>query len=316
MIISASRRTDIPAFYTEWFLNRIKAGYVDVINPFDTTKASRLNLKSEYVTCIVFWTKNPKPLLKRIDELKDYRYYFQYTLNAYEKDVEPGVPPLEESIKTFIELSKKIGKEKVIWRYDPIILTKKYDIDWHVAKFEYLIDKLNKYTEKVVISFVDLYKKTNRNTKDLGLTPLGVKEMNILADKLSKLAHKHKLDIATCSEKIDLDKYGISHNKCIDNELIERLFNVEVTDKRDGQREACGCVACTDIGVYNTCLHRCKYCYATFNYKIANNNYRLHDPKSTTLIGKINNGVKIYLKEQTKVAKKSFKQGSLFDYAN
>lgn len=315
MIISASRRTDIPAFYTEWFLNRIREGYVDVINPFDATKASRVSLKPELVTCIVFWTKNPGPLLKRLNELKDYRYYFQYTLTAYETDVEPKVPSVNERIKTFMELSKKIGKEKVIWRYDPIILTRKHSIDWHTKEFEYIASKLHDYTEKVVISFVDLYKKTDRNTKDLHLVRLGVEEMDILADKLSKIAHKYKLDIATCCETIDLKKYGISHNKCIDNELIERLFDVEVTDKRDAQREACGCVKCTDIGAYNTCLHRCKYCYATFNNELADKNRSLHDPSSTVLIGKLSKNVKVYPQKQDKVRnkQKQYIQGSLFD---
>ena len=160
MVISVSRRTDIPAFYSEWFLNRIKAGYVDVINPFNSKQANRISLKNEDIDCFVFWTKNPKPLLDRINELNGFNYYFQYTINNYESDMEPNVPNHEELINTFIELSNKIGKEKVIWRYDPIILTNKYTKEWHIKSFDFIAQKLHNHTRKCVFSFVDLYAKT------------------------------------------------------------------------------------------------------------------------------------------------------------
>lgn len=295
MIISASRRTDIPAFYTEWFLNRIKEGYVCVINPFNTKQANRISLKKEDVDCIVFWTKNPKPLMERLDELDGYNYYFQYTINSYGKDMEPGVPSKsEELIDTFIELSKKIGKDKVIWRYDPIVFTEKYNKDWHITYFEKIASKLANYTTKCVFSFVDLYAKTKRNTKDLKILPITESDMNDIAKEFSIIAKKYNLELCTCCEKIELERYGIHHNSCIDGNLIEKLFGIRVSDKLDGQREACGCLKCNDIGAYNTCLHRCKYCYATFNNEMVDSNIKLHNPNSPIMIGELGDDVKIY----------------------
>lgn len=295
MVISVSRRTDIPAFYAEWFLNRIKAGYVDVINPFNTKQANRISLKKEDIDCFVFWTKNPKPLLDRIDELNDYNYYFQYTINSYGKDMEPNVPSKsEELINTFIDLSKKIGKEKVIWRYDPIILTEKYNKEWHIKYFEEIAKKLAPYTRKCVFSFVDLYAKTKRNTKGLNITELSVDDMKYIAKEFSIIAKKYNLELATCCEKIDLDEYGIKHNSCIDGELIKELFGIEVSSKRDAQREFCGCKKCNDIGTYNTCKHQCKYCYATFNNEMVIQNEKLHNPNSSLLVGELSDDVKVY----------------------
>ncbi len=295
MIISVSRRTDIPAFYSEWFFNRIKAGFVDVINPFNTKQANRISLKKEDVDCIVFWTKNPKPLMARLDELDGYNYYFQYTINSYGPDMEPNVPSKsKELIDTFIELSKRIGKEKVIWRYDPIILTNKYSKEWHVKYFEYIAEKLHDYTRKCVISFVDLYAKTKRNTKELGISEMTVDDMNYIAKEFSIIAKKYNLELATCCEKIDLEKYDIKHNSCIDGKLIEELFGIIMDDKKDGQREACGCLKCNDIGAYNTCKHQCKYCYATYNNEMVIENEKLHNPNSSLLIGELTDDIKVY----------------------
>ena len=296
MIISVSRRTDIPAFYTNWFLNRIKEGFVDVINPFNPKQANRISLSKENVECFVFWTKNPKPLLDRIDELDGYNYYFQFTLNSYGKDIEPNVPSkAAEVINTFIELSKKIGKEKIIWRYDPILLTDKYTIEYHIKYFEKLARKLSPYTKKCVISFLDLYKKTERNMKHIQLEELTVDKMNIIAEGFSQVCKKYDLELATCSEELDLEKYNIKHNKCIDDELIETLFKISlVNKKRDNQRSLCGCIKCHDIGTYNTCLHNCVYCYANFNKEQSSINYSSNDLNSSIMVGKISNDVKIY----------------------
>lgn len=311
MIVSVSRRTDIPAFYTEWFLNRIKEGYVDVVNPFNTKQVNRISLLKEDVDCFVFWTKNPKPLLDRIDELDGYNYYFQYTLNSYGPDMEPNVPSKsKELIDTFIELSKKIGKEKVIWRYDPIILTEKYTVEWHLKYFESLAKKLAGYTEKCVFSFVDLYAKTKRNTKDINLVELSEEHMDKIAQAMSIIAKRYNIELTTCCEQIDLEKYGIKHNSCIDEDLIERLFNIVVSDKKDGQREHCGCVKCNDIGAYNTCLHKCKYCYATFNNDMVEKNTLLHNPKSSLIIGELTDDMKIY---ETRIIRGRKRSNTLFD---
>ena len=294
MIISVSRRTDIPAFYSEWFLNRIKAGYVDVINPFNSKQANRISLKNEDIDCFVFWTKNPRPLLDRINELNGFNYYFQYTINNYETDMEPNVPNHEELINTFIELSNRIGKEKVIWRYDPIILTNKYTKEWHIKSFDFIAQKLHNHTRKCVFSFVDLYAKTKRNTAGLNITELTEADMEYIACEFSRIAKKYNLEIATCSEEIDLDKYGIMHNACIDGELIKELFHIEVSNKKDAQREYCGCIKCNDIGAYNTCKHKCRYCYATFNNEVVAQNEKLHNPNSSLLIGELTEDIKLY----------------------
>lgn len=298
MIVSVSRRTDIPAFYSDWFYNRIKEGYVDVLNPFNTKQANRIMLTKDNVECFVFWTKNPKPMMKRLNELNGYNYYFQFTLNSYSTDLEPNVPnKSKELIATFIELSNMIGKEKVIWRYDPIILTDKYTLEWHVKYFRLLAEKLHNHTEKCVISFLDLYKKTTSNMKNIKLTPITTYEMNYLAEKFSEICQEYGLVLATCCEEIDLEKYGIKHNKCIDDELIERISGKKVLNtKRDNQRSSCGCIKCSDIGVYNTCQHNCRYCYASFNNHVISENVKKHDENSSLLLGRLEEDVKLYLK--------------------
>ena len=289
MIISASRRTDIPAFYTEWFIDKLKKGWMIVINPYNPKQANLVPINGYDAEFYVFWTKNPKPMLDRIDEIIELigpdSFYFQFTVNAYGTDVEPNLPPLQERIETFQQLSKRIGKERVIWRYDPILLTDFYTLDWHERTFKALTEKLHDYTEKCVFSFVDPYKKTLQNTKiiDIG-NPSNYPELEI-AESLSNISKQYDLKLSTCCEAIDLEKYGITHNKCIDDELIKRISGLNIDYKKDGQRAKCGCVKCRDIGANNTCLHNCVYCYA---------NNRSHtaeeiqiDPKSPVL-GKYN----------------------------
>ena len=308
MIISVSRRTDIPAFYSKWFFNRLKAGYVDVINPFNSKQVNRYSLEKSNVDCFVFWTKNAKEMLPYIDLLEGYTYYFQYTINGYGFDIEPNVPSKQnEGIETFKALARRIGKHRVIWRYDPVIITKEYTIEKHISFFKHIAHELKDYTEKVVFSFVDLYKKTEKNTKDLSIKEITVYDMNAIAKAFSEIAHECGLEIATCCEAIDLEKYGIKHNKCIDDDLIYRLSGVRVPYKRDGQREACGCVKCFDIGAYNTCLHRCKYCYANYSLRVVEENVKMHNPESSLLIGELNSEMKIY------EDKKAVVQLTLFD---
>lgn len=263
-VISVSRRTDIPAFYTDWFLNRVKKGYVIVPSTFGNTRAFAVPLDNDYVDCFVFWTKNAKPLLDRIDELEGYTYYFQYTVNRYGRDIEESVPG--SAADTFVELSEKIGKERVIWRYDPILLSERYSIDWHIHNFKGLAQKFSGHTEKCVISFIDLYAKTSRNTKGLGIRAPDETEMKSIAEQFSVIAEEFGIKLCSCCEKIDLSQYGIDHNSCIDGNLIERLSGKTRSYLLDNQREGCGCVKCTDIGMYDTCKHKCGYCYATVNH--------------------------------------------------
>lgn len=309
MIISASRRTDIPAFYSEWFFNRLEAGFVDVRNPINKNLVSRVPLNPQVIDCIVLWTKNPKTFFKRLSELHEYNFYFQFSLNSYDKTLEPSVPRKNELIKTFQSLSEKIGKHRVNWRYDPIFYTDQIGYDYHVKYFDMLAQKLHKYTERCTISFLDLYKKTERNLKGTTARELNEHEILQLSAELKRIAKSYNLEIETCAEDIDLEEYGISHGKCVDNLLIERITGGKLNTKKDkNQREACGCIESIDIGAYNTCLHKCLYCYANFNNDIVKQNWNNHDPESSLLFGQV---------EETDTVKerkiKSFIDLTLFD---
>ncbi len=267
MILSASRRTDIPNYYSEWFVNRIKEGFLYVRNPMNVHQISRIDLSPEIVDCIVFWSKNPANMLDKLDALKDYNYYFQFTLTGYGRDVEPALSDKRDSlIPTFRRLSEKIGKEKVIWRYDPILVNDKYTKEYHYHAFETIADELNEYTERVVISFVDLYDKTIRNTASLNIKDMTDEDMLEIAGRLSAIAHEKDLEIESCAEMIDLDSVGIKHGHCIDKELMERIIGCKLKGSKDkNQRTECGCFESVEVGTYNTCRNGCRYCYANYN---------------------------------------------------
>lgn len=287
MILSVSRRTDIPAFYAEWFMERLRQKYVLVRNPFNIHSISRIPLSPENVDAIVFWTKNSKPIHRYLDEIDElgYKYYFQYTITPYRNDLEEKVQDKKEIVETFKKLSEKIGSEKVILRYDPVILSDNYTIDFHKKAFARLCDLLAPYTKKIVFSFLDDYKKISKNIKQLNIKEISAEEMCIMAEYFADTAKKYNLKIESCAEQIDLERFGINHGKCIDNELIEKITGYKLSVGRDNQRNACGCIKCIDIGEYNTCMHKCLYCYANINKEAAFKNYKLHDKKSPLLIG-------------------------------
>jgi len=288
MIISASRRTDIPSYYSEWFFTRIKEKFAYVRNPFNTRQINVINLDPELIDCIVFWTKNPKPMIDNLDLLKDYKYYFQFTLTPYESDIEAKLPPKTEIIETFKKLSDIIGPQKVIWRYDPILISNKYNTAYHIDKFEKLVRVLKGYTEKVTISFMDFYKKITENIKLLGITEISTEEKNIIAQNISKIAKNNNFSIDTCAEDIDLSKYGIMHARCIDDRLILKISgNNLLVEKDKNQRLECGCVRSVDIGEYNSCSNGCVYCYANHNSNIAEKNIKKHISLSPLLIGDV-----------------------------
>jgi len=289
MIISVSRRTDIPSYYSEWFFNRLKEGYVYVPNPMNPHRISEVSLSPEVVDGIVFWTKNPTPMLKRMDELQDYTYYFQFTLTPYGTDVEKNIPSKNEVIiPSFQKLSSMIGKERVVWRYDPILLSDKYTLQYHMKYFRVLCDRLADYTEKCTISFLDLYKNMQRSITSLGIRPLSEGQAEELAGYFSEVAKEYGIYIDTCAETIDLDKYGIKHASCIDRYRLERIGNFRLDVERDkNQRAACGCVTSIDLGAYNTCKNGCVYCYANFNQTLVNDCCRKHNPASTLLYGEV-----------------------------
>ena len=289
MILSVSRRTDIPAFYSEWFINRLAAGYVYVRNPMNFNQVSKIDIRPEVTDCIVFWSKNPQPLLEKLDIIDQmgYQYYFQFTITPYNNKIERALPDKKEISRTFIKLSKRIGKDKVIWRYDPIILNSEWTIQAHIKAFEEMAAELSEHTQECIISFVDPYQKTMRRNEDSLIRSINESEMCSIAEAFSEIAGKVNVKVKTCAEGIDLDRYGIEHASCIGRAKIESIIQCSLTDKlkKDEQREHCGCIQCIDIGAYNTCQHGCRYCYATISPKEAMKNYKLHDPKFALLIG-------------------------------
>ena len=288
MILSVSRRTDIPAFYSDWFFNRVREGFVYVRNPMNIHQVSRITLSPDVIDCIVFWSKNPRPMLSRLDELQPYMYYFQFTINPYDMELEQNVPTKNGIIETFKSLSDKIGPERVIWRYDPIILTDSISMSYHVKYFEELAKRLYGYTNTCVISFLDLYKKTERNLRNTSARELNANEMLDLARSLALIATCYGMRIQSCAEAIELGSVGIKHGRCIDSVLIEDLLGVKlVVGKDKNQRPECGCVQSIDIGEYNTCRHNCKYCYANFNSETVKEKSHMHNPNSPLLIGDI-----------------------------
>lgn len=287
LIISASRATDIPAFYANWFFRRLEKGYIKWHNPFSG--------QDSYVSFgntrfIVFWSKNPAQLLPYLPMLKERGIgcYIQYTLNDYEAErLEPNVPPLAQRTDTFRRLVDALGIGAVVWRFDPLILTDKINIDILLDKIAHIGNVLAGYTEKLVFSFADIesYKKVSRNLRQSGINyrEWDEESMRDFASRLLALnRNKWKFRLATCAERIDLSEYDIEHNRCIDPELISRfapnddiLQNFLYIARTDtGQRKACGCIPSKDIGAYNTCPHGCLYCYANTSSASALSNYK------------------------------------------
>jgi DNA repair photolyase len=299
MVISASRRTDIPAFYTEWFMNRVREGVFTSINPFNRTQQKVVSLDPKDVDAIVFWTKYPAPLIKHLTTLDDlgFRYYFQFTLNDYPDIFEPKVPPLNERLDGFRRLSDMIGKHKVIWRYDPIILSNRTPLEYHIEKFDFLAGQLASYANRVMISFLDLYGKVLPKLKRLEesqdvrvedlMNEKKRDELFALMKNVSNVAKRHGLEVYSCAEKIDLDPFSVNHGACIDQNLINKIFDLSLEAPKDkSQRTDCLCAESIDMGTYNTCRFNCVYCYANHNANASEQNWRRHIPTSPTLLAK------------------------------
>lgn len=295
MIISASRRTDIPAFYAEWFINRIRAGYCTVPNPFNRKQISYVSLEPEDVDVIVFWTRNPQPLIPFLEELKErgIRFYFQYTIVDYPGEIDKHHIPIAKSLETFQKLSEIVGSDKVIWRYDPILFSDTTNIEFHQDKFSKIVKSLAGKTKRVVVSIVDHYPKASKRLRVMEQTGIDLHFGNLLANDIEKTitfmvheAQKYNLEITSCAEDYDLSLYGVEPGKCIDDDLIYHLFQIETVHKKDpNQRKACGCVVSKDIGMYDTCLYGCQYCYATRSFNQAKKNYHQHDANSPSIVG-------------------------------
>ena len=293
MIISASRRTDISAFYADWFVNRIRAGFCTVPNPFNPNQVARVALGPEDVDVIVFWTRNPRPLMRHLAELdaRGYRYYFQHTLLDNPRPLDPHVPTLEASMATFRDLAGRIGSERVIWRYDPIVWSDITGLEFHRRTYERIARALRGYTCRSVISFLDIYRKAEKRLKALAQQGIGLAtpdeaDLGKLVQALVETATANGMEITSCAEQLDLQRYGVRPGKCVDDEFIKRVLGIEVShDKDPSQRPACGCVIRRDIGMYDSCLFGCAYCYATSNLARARANHTQHHPDSPSLIG-------------------------------
>lgn len=284
MIINTGARTDIPAFFSAWLLNRIRAGFVYVRNPFDRKRITRYSLTPDVVDCLVFCTKNPGPMLPRLHELDAFASYWFVTITPYEHEVEPDVPPPGQVIDSFRRLSDEIGRQRICWRYDPIFISERYSIERHIEAFNQMAHELSGYTNECVISFIDLYEKTRRNFPEV--REVEMEEMIRLAGEFSRIGRQNEIKIRTCAEATDLSAYGIEASGCITYAAIERAIGAKLKRLRGKPvRPHCGCIPNRDIGAYNTCPHGCRYCYANYDQKCVQRNLERHDPDSPLLIG-------------------------------
>jgi hypothetical protein len=286
MIISASRRTDIPAFYSNWFMNRVREGFVLVRNPLFKKIVTKINLDPEKIDAIVFWTKNPQILIEKLPELdsRGFFYYFLFTINPYGRKLEPNIPGNKDMVDTFHHLSEMIGKERVIWRYDPIIVSEKTDDNYHLDSFYNLASSLKGYTSKCITSFMVTYKKCIRNMQGMIVENVEDLKKGILLNELKQIANNFNINLQLCADEQNYE--GIDRSCCIDTELISKLKGTEIKYKKDpSQRMHCHCAESIDIGAYNTCLHNCLYCYANYDTSKVKETIAGHKPLSPMIIG-------------------------------
>jgi hypothetical protein len=247
---------------------------------------SKISLAPEVVDGVVLWTKNPERLMPKLHLLDRYTYYFQFTITPYGQRLEPNVPDKRKVVDLFRSLSREIGPERVIWRYDPILLTTDIDLEYHRESFQWMAEMLAGYTRRCVISFVDLYRKCERNLLSIPLRKITTNDMLQLTQSIVDIASKHRIEVVTCAEDIDLTSYGVERGKCIDDKLLSELNGRELRLPKDEyQRAECGCVASVDIGAYNTCPHGCLYCYANYSSDTVKRNLSIHNPDSPLLVG-------------------------------
>ena len=288
MIINTGSRTDIPAFYSKWFLKRIEEGFVCSKNPYNDD-IYRYPLDSGIIDCLCFCTKNPKPLLNNLNRLNAFNQFWFVTINPYGRDIEVNVPSYKNVIKSFKQLSESLGVNKVSWRYDPIFVTEKYSLDFHIDKFEELASQLSEYTNDCTISFIDLYKKVLKNFPEA--KEVTTEERLVIGEEFAKIANRYDIKMKTCVEGTLLDQFGFDSSGCMTTQVIENAIgkNLKIPKGKYTIRD-CDCIFGRDIGAYNTCMHGCKYCYANYSQKIVKRNQKLHNPNSPLLIGYVREG--------------------------
>ena len=286
MIISASRRTDIPGFYMSWLMERLEEGYVTVQNPINKKQMKRVSLEENEVDGIVLWTKNPGNILPYIRKLESYNLYFQITVNPYGKRVEQNIPPLDKRILDVKTLSRMIGKEYIHWRYDPILLMDNIDVHDHIRMFSDIAERISPYVNGVTISFYDTYRKSAKRCRDMGVKGPTQEQMMALGESIGFIGQHYGLKVETCCEAIDLSQYGVEKGACIDGALLSKIWQRPLLIKKDqGQRNGCLCTSTIDIGMYDSCGHGCIYCYATKGHDMPYVSHPDHRFTSTLLIG-------------------------------
>lgn len=284
MILNTGSRTDIPAFYSNWFYRRVEEEFVLVRNPYSPLQVTRYRISPEVVDCLVFCTKNPRPMFDKLDRLKAFHQYWYVTITPYGKEIEPFVPPVSQVIESFKWLSAKVGLSSIGWRYDPIFLYGPYTLDFHLKSFQSMAEALKDYTDNCVISFIDLYQKTKRNFS--AIQAVSSKDRMTLGQAFAQIGRRYGITIRSCCEGTELEAFGIDCSGCLTQPILEKAAGGFLTPPRQkAAREGCSCLLGSDIGAYNTCGHGCLYCYANESMDLVRRNQALHDPKSPYLLG-------------------------------
>lgn len=286
MIIQTGMRTDIPAFYHEWLINRIKEGFVLVRNPYEPSQVTRYSLSPEVVDLMAFCTKNPAPMLPHMDVLEPYGQYWFVTITPYGKDIEPRVPDKQKVIEDFKRLSEIVGVDSVGWRYDPIFVDDRHSVDWHIAAFERMAASLSGYTETCVISFIDIYKKVERNFPEA--RAVAMEDRLKVGRAFIDIAKRYGFTIRPCAEGNELEPYGADCSGCMTVGTNEKALHARLSVPKQGRNQRndeCACLLGADIGAYDTCGHLCRYCYANANVALVEKNMKRHDPTSPFLVG-------------------------------
>lgn len=311
MIINTGNRTDIPAYYSEWFYQRVEEGFVLTRNPYYPQQVTKYVLSPEVVDCIAFCTKNPQPMLKRLHELEAFHQFWMVTITPYGRDIEPFVPEKERVMDSFCALSERTGIKGMSWRYDPIFITEKYPLGYHIRTFEMMVKRLQGYTDNCIISFIDLYEKTKRNFP--GVREVTRSDRETIGREFTAIGRRHGIRIKTCCEGADLAKYGVDISGCMTKSVVERAVGCELDIPRlSPAREGCDCLLGNDIGMYNTCGHGCLYCYANYDRETVVQNMKRHDPKSPFLIGGLMDGDVVKEAKQTRYASGQLTLGAYF----
>ncbi|MDE7434284.1 MAG: DUF1848 domain-containing protein [Lachnospiraceae bacterium] len=305
MILNTGSRTDIPAYYSEWFYNRIEEGYVLVRNPYYPVQVTKYRLDPEVIDVMVFCTKNPLPMLERISLLSVFDTFWFVTITPYEQDIEPYVPPKEQVLDSFRRLSELVRRNRISWRYDPIFITDKYSVSFHIEQFGQMAKALSGYTNQCVVSFIDLYEKTRRNFN--GVRSVTADEQEQLIQACSEIAKNLNMQIHLCCENAGLVREHVDADGCMSKAVLERALDCKLdVPKKKTARSECSCLLGADIGAYHTCGHGCLYCYANYDRETVRQNMRKHNPASPLLIGEISENDVIKTAEQ-----KSWKNGQI-----